>query len=80
MGFLSVPNFSSLINSQSLNCPWSVLLNLIALQLDKEGIKGREDDERGGVSIFVKGGRLFEGGNYSRDGNYSKKYTISGQL
>ena len=27
------------------------------------------------LSIFVKGGRLFEGGNYSRDGNYSKKYT-----
>ena len=32
------------------------------------------------LSIFVKGGRLFEGGNYSRDGNYSKKYTISGEL
>ena len=66
------------------------MLNLIALQLDKEGIKGREDDERGGegrlfeggncVKYFVKGGRLFEGGNYSKDGNYLKKYTISGEL
>ena len=65
MGFLSVPNFSSLINLLSLNCHRSVLLNLIALQLDKEEIKGREDDEGGGggaiiLSIFVKGGRLFE--------------------
>ena len=32
------------------------------------------------LSIFGKGGRLFEGGNYSRDGNYAKKYTISGEL
>ena len=32
------------------------------------------------LSIFVKGGRLFKGGSYSRDGNYSKKYTISGEL
>ena len=65
MGFLSVPNFSSLINLPSLNCHRSVLLNLIALQLDKEEIKGREDDEGcwGGaiiLSIFVKGRRLFE--------------------
>ena len=32
------------------------------------------------VKYFVKGERLFEGGNYSKDGNYSKKYTISGEL
>ena len=56
MGFLSVSNFSgSLINFQSLNRHWSLLLDQIPLQLDREGIKEREDDERGGEG----GGRLF---------------------
>ena len=49
---------SSLINVQSLNRHWSVLLDQIQLQLDREGIKEREDGERGG------GGRLFKGGDY----------------
>jgi len=49
------------------------LLDQIPLQLDREGIKGREDGERGGG-----GRRLFEGGLFrifppKRDG-YSRKY------
>ena len=61
----------SLINVQSLNRHWSVLLDQIQLQLDREGIKEREDGERGGggdysreaiiLNISIKGGRLFEG-------------------
>ena len=34
------------------------MLDQAPLQLDREGIKGREDGERGG------GGRFFEGGDY----------------
>ena len=45
----------SLINVQSLNRHWSVLLDQIQLQLDREGIKEREDGERGGG-----GGDYFE--------------------
>ena len=49
-------------------------MDQIPLQLlDKEGIKEREDDERvggGGGGL----GRLFEGGDYSRDGYSSRKY------
>ena len=37
-----------------------VLLDQAPLQLEREGIKKREDGERGG------GGRLFEGGDHSR--------------
>ena len=37
-----------LINFQSLNRRWSVLLDHLAVQPDKEVIKGREDDKRGG--------------------------------
>ena len=59
MGFLSVPNFSLLINFQNLNCHRSVLLNLIALQLDKEGIKGREDDDMDGGGRIIRARRLF---------------------
>ena len=65
--------FSSLINFHSLNHHWSVLLDHIALQLDREEIKERElDGERG------RGGGLFEGGNYSKyfhqkGGDYSKE-------
>ena len=63
----------SLINVQSLNRHWSVLLDQIQLQLDREGIKEREDGERGGggggdysreaiiLNISIKGGRLLEG-------------------
>ena len=48
------------------------MLNLIALQLDKEGIKGREDDERGGGGAVIRGQRLCQvflskGGDYLRE-------------
>ena len=53
------------------------MLNLVALQLDRDGKKGREDGERGGegrlfegcdyFKHFLKRGRLFEGGDQSRD-------------
>ena len=46
MSFLSVPNFS-LIYFQTLNRHWSVFLDKIPLQLDKGGIKEREDGKRG---------------------------------
>ena len=72
-------------NFQSLNHHWSVLLDQIPLQLDRKGIKESEDGMRGGeggdysweviiLDVSIKGGRLFEGGNYSRDGYYSRKY------
>ena len=78
MGFLSVP-------FQSLNNHWLVLLDQISLQLDREGIKEREDGERvsrGGdywreaiiSNISIKAGQFFEGGDYLRDGYYSRKY------
>ena len=59
MGFLNVPNLIPWLNIQSLNRHWSVLLDQIPLQLDREGIKERENDETGWV-----GGRLFEGDDY----------------
>ena len=45
-----------------------VCMYLIRQQLDWEGIKEREDCERGGekaiiLSTSIKGGRLFEGGD-----------------
>ena len=43
-----------------------VLLDPAPLQLEREGIKKIEDGKRGG------GGRLFEGGDLSRDGYYSR--------
>jgi len=43
-----------------------LLLDPAPLQLEREGIKKIEDGERGG------GGRLFEGGDLSRDGHYSR--------
>ena len=64
MGFLSVPNL----------VPWLIFIawiitdqsgmNHIALQPDREGIKGREDDERNSgeaiiLNISVQGGWLF---------------------
>ena len=48
MGFQICSKFGSLINSQSLNYRWSVLLDQIPLQSDMKGIKEREDGERGG--------------------------------
>ena len=60
------------------------MLNLVALQIDRDGKKGREDGERGGegrlfeggdyFKHFRKRGRLFEGGDQSRDSHYSRKY------
>ena len=66
------------INFKSLNHHLSVLLEQIPLQLDREGIKEREDGERGAerddysrkviiLDIAIKGG------NYSRDGDFSSK-------
>ena len=56
MGFLSVSNFSgSLINFQSLNRHWPLLLDQIPLQLDREGIK-KERMTRG---VEWGGGWLF---------------------
>ena len=61
MGFLSVPNLIPWLNIQSLNRIVTDLLDQIPLQLDREGIKDREDDE----SFFLGGGgRLFEGDDY----------------
>ena len=48
MGFQICSKFGSLINSQSLNYCWSVLLDQIPRQSDMKGIKEREDGERGG--------------------------------
>ena len=53
--------FSSSINFQSLNLHWSDLLNLIALHLDREGIKEREDGARGVGGAIIGGRRLIEG-------------------
>ena len=58
---LKCSKFVSLINFQSLTHYWSVLLDLIELQLDREGIKEREDGK------WAEGGggkeRLLEGGD-----------------
>ena len=53
--------FSSSINFQSLNRHWSDLLNLIALHLDREEIKEREDGARGVGGAIIGGRRLIEG-------------------
>ena len=39
---------------------WSVLLNHIARQLDKEGIKERKGGKWGGVGQLFKGGNHFQ--------------------
>ena len=44
---------NKLTELQSLNRHRSVLLNLIALQLDRGGDKGREDCERGGRGAII---------------------------
>ena len=58
-GLFKCSKFSSLTNFQSLNRHCSVLLNLIALQLDREGIKGRENGKRDGGEAITRGRRLF---------------------
>ena len=57
--FLKCSKFGSLINFQSLTHYWSVLLDQIEHQLDREGIKEREDGKGGGG----RGERLFERGD-----------------
>ena len=64
-----------MINFQSLNRHSSVLLDQILLQLDREGIKERENGEMGGEG---GGGRLLEEGDYfkyfpSKGGDYSRE-------
>ena len=68
------------------------MLDQIPLKLDREGIKEREDDEKGSgggydytreaiiFNISTKRGRLFEGGDLSRDGYYSRKYGTSAMI
>ena len=77
MAFFKCFKFSPLINFQSSDHHWSVVLDKIQLQLDREEAKEREDDELGGdgqyyysreaiisnISIKGGGGWLFEGGN-----------------
>ena len=53
--------FGSLIYFQSLNSHWSVFLDQIPLQLNREGIKERDDGERGGVGAILRGRRVIEG-------------------
>ena len=64
MGFLSAPNLVPWLISRAWIVTAQFLLDHIALQLDREGIKGREDDERGGG-----------GGNYSGEAINSRKYS-----
>ena len=55
-------------------------MDQIPLQLDKDGIKEREDGEKeGGGGALFEGSDYFKyfhqkGGDYSTDGNYSRKY------
>ena len=72
LGLLSVPSL----------VPWKifrdwiviVLLDHTAIQLDREGIKGREDGERDGGRLF----KIFPSKrrDYSREGYYPRKYGI----
>ena len=52
IGLFNCSKFSSLINFQSFFHHWSFLLDLNAFRPDREGIKGREDGERGGGLLF----------------------------
>ena len=66
------------------------MLDQIPLKLDREGIKEREDDEkgsgvggRGGGSTIIRGRRLFlifppKGGDYSREAIYRGTAIIRG--
>ena len=83
MGFLSVPNLVPWLIFRAWIITDIVLLNQISFQLDREGIKEREDGERVGgdywreaiiSNISIKVGQFFEGGDYLRDGYYLRKY------
>ena len=85
MGFLSAANLvGSLINFQSLNlhdqfCWISFHYNLTGTGKKEEKMArgaGRGDYSREAIilSFSVRGERLFEGGDQSRDGHYSRKY------
>ena len=70
------------------------MLDQIPLKIDREGIKEREDDEKGwgggggddytrGAIIFnisTKRGQLFEGGDLSTNGYYSRIYGTSAMI
>ena len=60
----------------SLNGHWSVLLDQIPLELDREGKKEREDGERGGVDGAIIRGTAIIRENRVPDlsGNSSKVY------
>ena len=90
MAFFKCFKFSPLINFQSSDRHWSVVLDKIQLQLDREEAKEREDGELGGEgqyyysreaiisNISIKGGGgdyLREAINLSSDSYYSKKYS-----
>ena len=72
MGFLSVPNLLPLLIFRAwIVTDQSVLLAIdhMALQLDREGIKWREDGETGGGETIIRGRLLFyifpsKGGDY----------------
>ena len=87
MGFLS-SKFGSLSNFQSLNRHWSVLLDQIPLQFDRDRIKENEmarglagyySKEAIILNISIKGGRLFEGGDLPRHG-YFRGNTVYKEL
>ena len=64
-GLFKRSKFGSLINFRSLDRLWSVLLDLIPLQLDRKVIKEREGCRGGGGwREGCRGGWLFEGGDY----------------
>ena len=58
-GLFKCSKFGPLINFQSLNRHSSVLLDQVSLQLDREGIKEREDGDRDGEGAIIRGRRLF---------------------
>ena len=68
--YIKCSKFGSLINFQGLNRHWSVFLDQIPLQLDREGIKETEDGKR--VVGGGGGGDYFKyyhqrGGDYLRE-------------
>ena len=69
MGFFKSSKFGSLINFESLNRHWPVLLHSIRHQLDREGIKEIENGERGGEKVIILNISIKRvgGGDYSRE-------------
>ena len=55
------------------------MLNLIALQLDREGIKGRQDGEKVGEGAIIRGRRLIEGRLLFEEIRYFKTMSDSGK-